>query len=58
VASVELRWSPQVASVVSVWNDVALVGAVVLALGESVGDAEEEASGIAEVPGYLKRVVS
>src|SRR5690349_6614395 len=57
MTSVELRRSPQHADVVSIGNDVALVGAVVHALRERIGRAELKAVVKAPVPSHLQRVV-
>src|SRR3984893_5965319 len=57
MASAVLRRPPEHAAVISVRNDVALVGAAVHALRECVGRAELKAAVKASVPSHLQRVV-
>src|SRR5882762_10821160 len=54
---VKLGWPPKRAHVISIGNDVALVRAVIHALGQRVGDPELEAVGKTAVPSDLQRIV-
>src|SRR6267378_3852011 len=57
MAGVELRGPPEHAHIVGVWNHVALVGAVIHALGQRVSDTELEAAREVAVPRHLERTV-
>src|SRR5258707_14889437 len=57
MTSVELRRAPEHTDIVSIGNDVALVGAVVHALRERVRRAELKAIIKPPVPSHLERVI-
>src|SRR5439155_22045191 len=57
VTGIELGRPPEIVRVVSVRDNIALVGTIVFALCQGVGDAKQYAVGEAPVEGRLERVV-